>query len=158
MENFPHGPQDSVLRGKYCYIEFHPKHSLVFFNVLRSHVTLSHPFHPTFPFKILASSCFHNFSTAFLHLHHIHHINHRYNMPVLSQNPLGIFWAVTECHWKHYGHNILPSQSYINIKEISVLYFLFQTLLLLHSCPFSCSIKGPIPCSYSPVCNQPRSL
>ena len=58
-----------------CYVELLPKHSLMFSNVLCSHVTLSHPFRPTRPFEILTSSGFHSLSTAFLHQHHIHHIN-----------------------------------------------------------------------------------
>ena len=55
---FLHGPQGSVLRGKYCYIEFLPEHSLIFSDVLCSHVTPFHPFHPTHPFKILMPSGF----------------------------------------------------------------------------------------------------
>ena len=98
MENFPHGPQGSVLRGKYCYIEFLLEHSLMFSDVLHSHMTSSHPFHPTCPFKILTSSGFHSLSTAFPHPHHIHHINHGHNMPGLSWNHLGIFQAVTKRH------------------------------------------------------------
>ena len=126
------------MKGRECYIEIHSEHSLVLSDVLCSHMTLSHPFCPTHPFEILASSSFHSLSATFLHLHHIHHINHGRNMPRLSQNPLGIFKAVTEHHQKHHRHiyALLSSQSCINIKEVSVLYFLFQTLLLLHSCPF----------------------
>ena len=66
MENFPHRPQGLVLRGKY-YVEFHPKHSPVFSDVLHSHMTSSHPFRPTWPFEILASSV----SIAFLPHSHI---------------------------------------------------------------------------------------
>ena len=51
MENFPHRPQGSVLRGKYCYIEFHPEHSLLFSDVLRSHVTSFHAFCPNLPLQ-----------------------------------------------------------------------------------------------------------
>ena len=71
MENFPHGPQGSVLRGKYCYVEFLHEHSPVFSDVLRSHMTSSHPFRPTRPIEILTSSGFHNLSSTFPHLHHI---------------------------------------------------------------------------------------
>ena len=65
MKKFLHGPQGSVLRGKYCYIEFHPEHSPVFSDVLHSHVTSSHPFYPTLPFEILASSGFHSHSCIY---------------------------------------------------------------------------------------------
>ena len=51
MENFLHGPQDSVLRGRYCYVEFHPEHSLLFSDVLRSHVTSFHAFRPNSPLQ-----------------------------------------------------------------------------------------------------------
>ena len=93
-----------TLHDQFCYIEFHLKHSLVFSDVLCSLVTSSHPFCPTCPFEILASSSFHSFSAAFPHLHHIHHINHRCNMPGLSWNHLRTFWAVMEHHQKHHGY------------------------------------------------------
>ena len=50
-ENFPHGPQGLVLRGKYCYVEFHPEHSPLFSDVLRSHVTSFHAFCPNSPLR-----------------------------------------------------------------------------------------------------------
>ena len=103
-ENFLHRPQGSVLRGKYCYIEFLPKHSPMFSDVLRSHMTLFHPFRPTCPFIILTPSGFRSLSAAFPCQHHTHHINHGHNMPRLSWNHLGIFWGVMERHRKYHGY------------------------------------------------------
>ena len=94
----------SVLSQAHCYVEFLPEHSPMFSDVLCTHVTPSHPFHPTCPFKILMSSSFRSLSATFLHQHHIHHINHGCNMPGLSWNHLGIFQAVTEHHQKHHGY------------------------------------------------------
>ena len=34
-----------------CYVEFHPEHSLLFSNVLCSHVTSFHAFHPNLPLR-----------------------------------------------------------------------------------------------------------
>ena len=87
-----------------CYVEFLPEHSLMFSDVLHSHMTPFHPFCPTCPFKILMPSGFCSISTTFLCQHHIHHINHGRIMPGLSWNHLGIFRAVTEHHQKHRGY------------------------------------------------------
>ena len=38
-------------------------------------------------------------------------------------------------HFYHLDHTL-------TLKEVSVLYLLFQSLLLLHTSPLSCSIKG----------------
>ena len=50
----------------------------------------------------------------------------------------------------------VPSQSCSIIKKVSVLYFPFIALLLLHSCPSLVVLKGQVLCSYSAVCNQIR--
>ena len=53
----------------FCYVEFHPEHSPKFsdLDVLRSHVTSSHLFCPTCPFKIIEFPTFHSPSATFLH-------------------------------------------------------------------------------------------
>ena len=84
---------------EWCYVEFHPEHSLVFSATtwLRStHSTL------TRPFEMLTPSCLHSLSTALPCQHHTHHTNHRRIMPGPSRNHLGTFWAVTEWHQKYH--------------------------------------------------------
>ena len=98
----------------------------------------------TCPFKILTPSGLHSPSTTFPRQHHIHHTNHGRIMPGLSQNHLGTFWAVMEQirsitdSFRHFYY--LDHTS--TLTEVSVLYLLFQSLLLLHTSPLSCSIKG----------------
>ena len=143
MENFLHGPQGSVLWGKYCYVEFIPiilRCSPVF-----STATWPHSTHSTLtrPFKILTPSSLCSLSATLPHQLHTYHINHRHIMPRLSQNHLGTFRAVTERHRKY--HRYIRCLYHLDhastLKEVSVLCLLFQSLSLLHTSPFSCSIK-----------------
>ena len=144
MENFPHRPQGSVLRGKYCYVEFHPEHSPLFSDVLCSHVTSFHAFCPH-PFEILTPppvsialpphSCV---STTFI-------------IPIMDTLCPGYHGTISEPFrqsWNGIG-SITDSFRHLyhlnhasTLKEVSVLYLLFQSLLLLHTSPLSCSIKG----------------
>ena len=146
MENFPHGPQGLVLRGKYCYIEFHPEHSLMFSGVLRSHMTSFHTFHPNSPLQKKNINTLH--SVAFpLHSH----ISTTFIIPITDALCPGYHGTISEplgqsqngigsimdsfMHLYHLNHAS-------TLKDVSVLYLLFLSLLLLHTSPLSCSIKG----------------
>ena len=140
-----------------CYIEFLQSFS----NILRYSIPFPQCFHQTHPFKnsltlrlplLLPLS-------SYLYIYHGSYTplelswslyGHRQNTHGISQIHFGVS-AISESLTGK-----VPSQSCSVIKEVSVLYFPFIALLLLHSCPSLVVLKGQVLCSYSSVCNQIR--
>ena len=127
-----------------CYIEFHPEHSPMFSSVLCSHMTSFHAFCPNSPFQ--------NINTLWS-LQPFHHIPVSTTLLISIMDALcpGYHRTITEPFgqsrngigsimdtFRHLYH--LDHAS--TLKEVSVLYLLFQSLLLLCTSPLSCSIKG----------------
>ena len=154
--------------GKYCYVEFPSDPSPTFSDVLQHSIPFPQCFHQTHPFQnsltlhLLLRSA--STTTKQIPLTSITEAIHPQNYHRAYMDIIG---TLIEYH-RHISESVqsqnhsesltgeVPSQSCSIIKEVSVLHFLFMTLLLLHSYPSLVVLKGQVLCSYSPVCNQIR--
>ena len=126
--------------GEILLCRIHPNHSPMFSGVLHSHMTPFHPFRPNSPQHPPVSVAFlphsHISSTPIISITDT--LCPGYHGTILEpfRQSRNIIGSITDT-FRHLYH--LDHAS--TLKEVSVLCLLFQSLLLLHTSPFSCSIK-----------------
>ena len=91
----------------FCYVEFHPEHSLLFSDVLHSHMTSFHTFHPNSPLRnintLQSPQPFCCIPESAPHSSYQSRTHYALAIAEPSQNLLGSYRMASEVSWIHLG-------------------------------------------------------